>query len=179
MIAQILQRMNRRERILAGVVALVVFVLVNLFLWSWLFRATGDSRAEVAKRKQNHTEQTVLLRESDLWTNRDKWLREHEPAFHGASDASALLDQLKQVAGKYNVKIRPSAPVLGQAIINLFPCPSKRKANGRLWFIFFTMCRHLMPSWSLRAQILRLIRVTQRRCVVNLRSRAGTRQGPQ
>ena len=75
MIAQILQRMNRRERILAGVVALVVFVLVNLLLWSWLFRATGDSRAEVAKRKEKHTEQTVLLRESDLWTKRDKWLR--------------------------------------------------------------------------------------------------------
>ena len=105
MITQILQRMNRRERILAGVVALVVFFLANLFLWSWLFHATGDSRVEVAKRKQQHAEQTVLLRESDLWTNRDKWLREHQPAFHGASDASALLDQLKQVASKYSVLI--------------------------------------------------------------------------
>jgi hypothetical protein len=109
MIAQILQRMNRRERILAGAVAVVVFFLANLFLWSWLFHATGDSRAEVVKRKQTHTEQTVLLRESDLWTNRDKWLREHQPAFHGASDASALLDQLKQVAGKYNVLIENPA----------------------------------------------------------------------
>ena len=109
MIAQILQRMNRRERILAGMVVLVVFVLANLFLWSWLFRATGGSRAEVVKRKQQHAEQTVLLRETDLWTNRDKWLREHQPAFHGASDASALLDQLKQIAGKYSVLIENPA----------------------------------------------------------------------
>jgi len=105
MIAQILQRMNRRERILAGMVVLVVFFLANLFLWGWLFRAIGDARAEVVKRKQQHTEQTVLLRDSDLWTNRDKWLRVHQPAFHGAGDASALLDQLKQVAGKYSVLI--------------------------------------------------------------------------
>jgi hypothetical protein len=109
MIAQILQRMNRRERILAGIVALVVFFLANLFLWSWLSRATGDSRTEVVKRKQKHTEQTVLLRETDLWTNRDKWLHEHQPAFHGASDASALLDQLKQVASKYSVLIENPA----------------------------------------------------------------------
>jgi hypothetical protein len=109
MITQVLQRMNRRERLLAGTVVLVVFLLVNLFFWSWLFRAIGDSRLEVAKRKAMHNEQMVLLRESDLWANRDKWLREHQPAFHGASDASALLDQLKQVAGKYNVLIENPA----------------------------------------------------------------------
>ena len=109
MIAQIFQRMNRRERILAGMVVLAVFFLASLFLWSWLLRAIGDARAEVVKRKQQHTEQTVLLRDSDLWTNRDKWLRVHQPAFHGAGDASALLDQLKQVAGKYSVLIENPA----------------------------------------------------------------------
>lgn len=114
MIAQILQRMNRRERILTGVVALVVFILANLFFWSWLFRAIGDSRLEVARRKATHNEQAVLLRESDLWTNREKWVREHQPAFHGASDASALLDQLKQVSGKYNVLIEN--PAIGPSV---------------------------------------------------------------
>jgi hypothetical protein len=109
MIAQVLQRMNRREQVLAGLVGVVVFLLANLFLWTWLFRTIGDSRVEVAKRKQAHNEQTVLLRESDLWSKREQWLREHQPAFHGASDASALLDQLKQFAGKYNVLIRNPA----------------------------------------------------------------------
>ncbi|PYK85116.1 MAG: hypothetical protein DME40_18465, partial [Verrucomicrobia bacterium] len=75
MIAQVLQRMNRREQVLAGLVAMVVFFLANLFLWSWLFRAIGDSRVEVAKRKEAHNEQTVLLRESDLWSKREQWLR--------------------------------------------------------------------------------------------------------
>jgi hypothetical protein len=110
MIAQVLQRMNRRERVLAGLVGLVVFFLANLFLWSWLFRAIGDSRVEVAKRKQTHIEQTVLLREGDLWSKREQWLREHQPVFHGASDASTLLDDhLKPIAGKYNVLIENPA----------------------------------------------------------------------
>jgi hypothetical protein len=109
MIARVLQRMNQRERVLAGLVALVVFLLLNLFLWSWLLRAIGASRVEVAKRKESYNEQTVLLRESDLWTNRDKWLHDHQPAFHGASDASSLLDQLKQIAGKHNVLIENPA----------------------------------------------------------------------
>jgi hypothetical protein len=109
MIAQVVQRMNRREQVLAGLVVLVLFVLANLFLWSWLLRAIGDSRVEVAKRKQTHNEQTVLLRESDLWAKREQWLREHQPVFHGASDASALLDQLKQIASKHKVLIENPA----------------------------------------------------------------------
>ena len=110
MIAQVLQRMNRREQILAGLVVLVVFFLTNLFLWSWLFRAIGDSRLEVAKRKEARNEQTVLLRESDLWAKREQWLRQHQPVYHGASDASALLDdQIKPIAGKYNVLIENPA----------------------------------------------------------------------
>jgi hypothetical protein len=109
MIAQVLQRMNRREQVLAGLVAMVVFFLANLLLWSWLFRAIGDSRVEVGKRKEAHNEQTVLLRESDLWSKREQWLREHQPVFHGAGDASALLDQLKQIAGKYRVLIENPA----------------------------------------------------------------------
>jgi len=115
MIAQLLQRMSRRERILAGLVATVVFVLLNLFLWSWLLGATHDSRAEVAKRTQTHTEQTVYLRDGDLWARREQWLREHQPPFRGASDASALLDQLKQIAAKHNVLIENPAIGSGDA----------------------------------------------------------------
>lgn len=115
MIARLLQRMNRRERVLAGLVAIVLFALVNLFLWSWLLDAIRDSRAQVAKRKLTHNEQTVYLREADLWAKREQWLREHQPAFRGASDASALLDQLKQIAAKHNVLIENPAIGSGDA----------------------------------------------------------------
>jgi hypothetical protein len=109
MIVQVIQRMNQRERMLAAIVAGVVLLLANLFLWSWLLNATKRARADVAKRKLTRTEQTIFLRESDLWAKREQWLREHQPAYKGASDAPALLDQLKQIAGKYNVLIENPA----------------------------------------------------------------------
>lgn len=111
-----IQRMNRRERILAGSLALVVFVLLNLFLWSWLLGATSRLRAQVAQRKLTRNEQTIYLRDSDLWNKRAQWVREHQPAYKSPADASALLDQLKQIAGKHNVLIEN--PAIGNGETN-------------------------------------------------------------
>ena len=97
MIRRFIQRLNQRERILALLVGGVVLVLINLFLWSWLLEAISNSRRVVATRKLARNEQVVYMREGDLWAKREKWLREHQPAYRGASDASALLDQLKQL----------------------------------------------------------------------------------
>ena len=116
MIRRFIQRLNQRERILALLVSGVVIALVNLFLWSWLLDAISNSRRAVATRKLARNEQVVYMREADLWAKREKWLREHQPAYHGASDASALLDQLKQVASKYNLLIEN--PAIGNGETN-------------------------------------------------------------
>jgi hypothetical protein len=110
-----IQRMSARERVLAGIVASVILLLVNLFLWSWLLGAVRTARADVAKRKLVRNEQLVFLRDADLWTKRDQWLREHQPPFTGAADASSLLDHLKQVASKNNVLIENPAIGSGNA----------------------------------------------------------------
>ena len=110
-----IQRMSSRERILAGTVAAVVLALVNLFLWSWLLGAIRSARADVAKRKVARNEQVVLLRDRDLWAKREQWLREHQPPYTGASDASALLDHLKHLAGQHNVLIESPAIGSGEA----------------------------------------------------------------
>lgn len=115
MTPQFVQRLNRRERILGALVFGVILALVNLFLWSWLLDAIRGARAEVAKRKLTRNEQLSYIRESDLWAQRDKWLQEHQPPFRGASDASTLLDQLKQVASKYNVLIENPAIGSGES----------------------------------------------------------------
>ena len=116
MIPQFIRNLNRRERMLGGLVAGVIIMLVNLFLWSWLLGAIQSSRAEVAKRKLIRNEQVIYMREGELWAQREKWLREHQPPFRGASDASALLDQVKQVASKYNVLIEN--PAIGSGEVN-------------------------------------------------------------
>jgi hypothetical protein len=100
-----IQRMNKRERVLATMVAAIFLGLVNLFLWSWLLGAIRSAKTEMAKRKLAHDEQVVFLRDGDLWSKREQWLKQHQPPYTGAADASALLDNIKQIAGKHTVLI--------------------------------------------------------------------------
>ena len=102
-------RMNQRERMLALAVAGIVLLLLNILIWSWLFGATANARTELAARQSARKEQAVYVKERELWKKRDQWLQEHQPALKNSAEASTLLDQLKQVAGKYNILIENPA----------------------------------------------------------------------
>jgi hypothetical protein len=103
------QRLNKRERLLGAIVAGVVFLLINWIIWSKLVGALGQTRADLAERKQTRQVQEVFIRERGLWEKRAQWLKEHQPTLKGPGDASTLLDQIKQVAGKHNVLIENPA----------------------------------------------------------------------
>ncbi len=99
-------RLNQRERVLAGLVGGVVFLLLNVFIWSWIFGAIGRSHTELAERKELRKEQAIFLKERDLWTKRQQWMEQHQPVFKGAGEASTLLEQqLRPVAAKHTVLI--------------------------------------------------------------------------
>ena len=112
------QRMNQRERMLAGIVAAVLFVLLNFFIWSVLFGMIGRGRAELAVRRAARAEQSVYIKERTLWTKRDEWLQHNQPVLKNAEEASTLLDQLKQIAGKYNILIENPAIGSGETTPN-------------------------------------------------------------
>lgn len=112
------QRMNPRERLLAWIVAGAMFVLLNLLILSWLFGALGRARAELAARKATRTEQGIYMRERDLWMKRDQWIQQHQPTLKNPAEASVLLDELKQIAGKYNVLIENPAIGAGETTPN-------------------------------------------------------------
>jgi hypothetical protein len=112
------ERMNRRERILSCVVGGALFLLLNLFIWNWLFGALGRARAQLATRQTARAEQVVYMKERDLWTKRDQWLTQHQPTLKNAAEASTLLDQLKGVAGKYKVLIQNPAIGSGETTPN-------------------------------------------------------------
>ena len=86
-------RMNKRERMLSMIVGGVVFALINLFLWNWVLGAIGRSRTELTQAKLMRKEQEIFMKERDLWTQREQWLQQHQPAFNGAGEASTLLEQ--------------------------------------------------------------------------------------
>jgi hypothetical protein len=103
------QRMTARERRLVQLVAGALFLLINLVVWSKLFDVLANARTEVALRKNTREEQRALIKDKDLWARRDQWLKQHQPTLKSAVEASTLLDQVKEIAGKHNVLIENPA----------------------------------------------------------------------
>jgi hypothetical protein len=99
------QRLSERERKMTLVISAILFVLINLFIWRLLLGAISNSQRELAARKSTRTEQVIYTRERDIWQKRNEWVQKNQPVLKGAEEPSTLLDQLKQVAEKYNILI--------------------------------------------------------------------------
>jgi hypothetical protein len=112
------ERMNQRERVLSWMVAGVILLLINLFLWGWLLGSLGRARNVLVARKSARAEQAVYVKEHNTWVKRDQWLQQHQPQLKNAAEASNLLEQLKQTAGKYNVLIENPAIGSGETTPN-------------------------------------------------------------
>ena len=108
------QKMNRRERILAGVVGLTLFAFINLFIWSSLLGGIKSTRRELSERKAVRKTQTVFLRERDLWKKRQDWVAKHQPVLKNAGEASTLLERVKEIASKHKILIEN--PSLGAVV---------------------------------------------------------------
>jgi len=109
------QRMNPRERMLAWLAAGTVLVLLNLFILDWIFGALANAQKQITARRAALAEQGLYVKERGLWTKRDEWIRQNQPTIKDPAEASALLDQLKEVAGKYNVLVENPAIGSGEA----------------------------------------------------------------
>src|SRR6516225_298870 len=103
------QRMNPRERVLSWIVAGTVAVLLNLWILSSLLGAVASAQKEFGTRRSKLAEQAVYVRERDTWTKRDQWMRQHQPELKNPAEASALLDQIREIAGKYNILVENPA----------------------------------------------------------------------
>ncbi len=82
------QRMNPRERLLSWIVAGTVFVLLNLWILSWILGALGGARRELTARRATLTEQALYVKERDTWMKRDEWIRQHQPVLKNPAEAS-------------------------------------------------------------------------------------------
>lgn len=112
------QRMNQRERMMTLAIAGILFVLINIFIWRWLSGTIGNARRELATRRATSSEQAVYMREREVWKKRDEWLQKTQPTLKGAEEASTLLDQLKQIANKYDILIENPAIGSGETTPN-------------------------------------------------------------
>ncbi|MGZ5004445.1 MAG: hypothetical protein ACXWG7_02740 [Chthoniobacterales bacterium] len=110
--------MNPRERVLSLIVAGALFLLINLFLWSALLGSLGKARSDLALRKATRKEQTMFMKEQPMWEKRADWLKQNQPALKSPGEASTLLDEVKQAAGKHNVLIENPAIGAGDSTPN-------------------------------------------------------------
>jgi hypothetical protein len=83
----------------------ILFLLINLAIWSALFGMSAGARADYATQRATRTEQTVYLGEEKMWKKRAEWLKKKQSRLNNPAEASTLLTQVKQIAGKYNVQI--------------------------------------------------------------------------
>lgn len=109
------QRMNKRERILGAIVAGGVFLLLNLYVWGKLLGSLDQSRADLEARRNTRKVQELYIKERGLWEKRAQWLKEKQPVLKGPGEASTLLDEIKQIAGKHNILIENPAIGTGDA----------------------------------------------------------------
>ncbi len=108
------QRMNPRERLLAWIVAGTLLLLANLWILASVLGAIGSAQKELATRRSKLAEQALYVKERDVWAKRDEWLRKNQPTLKNPSEASALLDQLREIAGKHNIQIENPAIGTGE-----------------------------------------------------------------
>jgi hypothetical protein len=100
-----LQRMNPRERRLAFAVAGILFLLVNIFIWSTLLGMSAETRTQYADRRTERTAQQAYLAEEKMWKQRADWLKKNQPTSNNPAEGSSLLTRVKDVASRYNVQI--------------------------------------------------------------------------
>ena len=108
------QRMNPRERVLSLIVGGILLVLLNLWVLSWVWGALSSAQKELGTRKNKLAEQALYVKERDVWAKRDEWIRQHQPTLNNPAEASELLDQLQEVAGKYNIQVENPAIGTGE-----------------------------------------------------------------
>ncbi len=99
------QRLNQRERVLSLIVGGALFLLVNWFIWSSLLGSLEKTQTDLAARKSARAQQSVFLKERGMWEKREAWLKKQQPTLKGPGEASTLLEQVKDIAGKHNVLI--------------------------------------------------------------------------
>jgi len=66
---------------------------------------SGSARAEYAAQRTLRSEQNVYLEEEKTWKKRADWLGKEQPALTNPAEASSLLTQVKEIAGKHSIQI--------------------------------------------------------------------------
>lgn len=109
-----IKQMTARERMLATVVGLAFFVVVNFALGKVLVRYYGQFKTDLATKSIQLETLKTLLAERDTWTQRDQWLQAKMPKLENRDSAAVELRKVvSDIAGKHSItldKVMLSSP---------------------------------------------------------------------
>jgi hypothetical protein len=109
--------LSSREKVLAGAVGVVVFIVLNLFLVSAFARKNATLRTQLAQQRIEWAAMQELLGEQPLWAGRDAALTAHQPKLTNENTAGvALWDMIRALAKTHSVTLEN--PVFGGGIKN-------------------------------------------------------------
>lgn len=107
-------KLSAREKLLAGIVGGVAFLLLNTVLLNAIMKKQRFLRLEAGARGVELAAMRELLGERELWAARNAWLNEKQPRLENESSASVnLLNRITDLAKKHNVTLDPP-PAIGQ-----------------------------------------------------------------
>ena len=100
-------KLNPRERNLAFLFGVVVFILVNLFLLPRLHTGNTQGRKVRAELEMQLTAAQGWVSQNDFWQHRADWIREAQPKLDDpGQETAAQLEQLQQQAHKFGLELR-------------------------------------------------------------------------
>jgi hypothetical protein len=106
--------MTKREKILMGAVGGTVAVLLNIFLLSFFIKNRRALDADLALKQAQYKGMQQLLADRAMWEQRATKLAAVQPKLENQAMAgSLLLDEVKAVAKRHAVLIKPETLSIG------------------------------------------------------------------
>ena len=84
-------QVTKSEKSLLWILAAIIFAGGNYFGYRWLSQKQSSLQLAYAQLKADQAEAKVDLLESDLWAQRQAWVRDHEPALGDEGETHAAV----------------------------------------------------------------------------------------
>jgi Tfp pilus assembly protein PilO len=99
-----LDRMNKREKILALIVAGAIVLIVGMGLINFVIEKQASLRSQLVSKQREITSLESLAAARDTWAARDEWINVTQPQLKSQSGAGVqLLDEVKGIARENDV----------------------------------------------------------------------------
>jgi hypothetical protein len=97
---------TKNEKILFGVMLVIVFGMVNFYGYNWLAKKQAALELTAAELRADQAEARVDLKDLDESTKRQAWIKQHQPALGEADTAKAqVLDEVSKRARDNKLEI--------------------------------------------------------------------------